>query len=972
MERRIIFNFLFFFVSCWMSIAVATPITAEQARLNALSTISSTNLLKGTEGMNLSLVHVMKNSRIITAQSMPQLYVFNIGDGDGFIIMSGDDAAVPVLGYSEEGSFDPENIPINLQEWLEGYTFEIAMAQLNGYAGVQPVKVSADKHDISAMVKSKWGQRAPFNSQCVFNGELCRSGCVALAMSQILYYWASIGRDGITFRGGCTALPGYTTSSNHYEVDSLPALESFDWDHMTNTKPTTTVAIAAIAQLQRYCGQSVNMDYTPTGSGAHTSAIVFHDCFGYCQGGYKIYESYSSAEVWSNRIYNELDRGNPVMMSGYGTVGHAFVCDGYQKSTGKFHFNWGFVGSCDGWYAMDALTPGNYNFSESKSALIGVQPFGNLAYVLLSDDKKTATFYYDDQYGLRSGSSYILKEYENTTTRPWANTAIERVVFDDSFANAKPTSTANWFYGLSNLTTVENLQNLDLSSVATMQSMFRSCTSLSSINISSLDMTYVSSAYSMFDGCSNLVSITLPPSLKMIDDYMFNNCKALKEITIPKGVTQIVSNAFQHCSSLISVNIPQGVTLIGSNAFYYCTSLASVNIPEGVTTIGQNAFERCNSLVTANLSSTVGSIGTRAFSCSSLVNVIVGFDVPFEISSTSFPYRSQANLYVPKGSKDAFAAATYWKDFKNIIEWEKGSGDVNMDGSVSINDVTALIDYLLGSGDAFNPACADFWCDGTINMKDVTALIDYLLTGERPNREFTVNGVSFKMINVPGGTYTMGGTAEQGTDAETQEFPTHQATVNGFSIGETEVTQELWQAVMGSNPSRFTGDPQRPVERMTWDECLAFIAELNSQTGMTFRLPTEAEWEYAARGGNMSKGYKYAGSNSVDDVAWYDANAYDVGSSSPDYGTHPVKSKAPNELGLYGMSGNVWEICLDWYNKDYYNDSPSVNPAGPETGTQRVIRGGSWYGYASSCRVSRRIGTPPSNKYDYRGLRLAL
>ena len=192
------------------------------------------------------------------------------------------------------------------------------------------------------------------------------------------------------------------------------------------------------------------------------------------------------------------------------------------------------------------------------------------------------------------------------------------------------------------------------------------------------------------------------------------------------------------------------------------------------------------------------------------------------------------------------------------------------------------------------------------------------------------------------------------------------------------MTQELWQAVMGSNPSRFTSangwtdDLSRPVEVVSWNDCQTFITTLNELTGKQFRLPTEAEWEFAARGGNQSQGYKYPGSNTIGDVAWYEVNALDVGSSSPDYGTHSVATKAPNELGLYDMSGNVCEWCQDWFGSSYYSISPTVNPTGPTTGSYRVFRGGSWSLYARHCRVSSRHSYGPSCKYNNIGLRLAL
>ena len=237
---------------------------------------------------------------------------------------------------------------------------------------------------------------------------------------------------------------------------------------------------------------------------------------------------------------------------------------------------------------------------------------------------------------------------------------------------------------------------------------------------------------------------------------------------------------------------------------------------------------------------------------------------------------------------------------------------------------------------------------------------------------FTAHGVAFKMIRVDGGTFKMGATPEQGDDAYDWEKPVHDVTLSSYYIAETQVTQELWQAVMGSDPSCFTGN-QLPVEGVSWHDCQEFIKKLNQLTGKTFRLPTEAEWEYAARGGNKSRGYKYAGSNTLDDVAWYTVNCYDKGEFHPDYGTNPVKQKQANELGLYDMSGNVREWCQDWYNSEYYSSSPQTNPAGPSDGVYRVLRGGSWNGVAGGCRVSYRDGgNPDYYYYADGGLRLVL
>ena len=207
----------------------------------------------------------------------------------------------------------------------------------------------------------------------------------------------------------------------------------------------------------------------------------------------------------------------------------------------------------------------------------------------------------------------------------------------------------------------------------------------------------------------------------------------------------------------------------------------------------------------------------------------------------------------------------------------------------------------------------------------------------------------------------MGATSEQGSDADSDEKPTHSVTLSGYYIGKYEVTQELWKAVMGSNPSYFKGD-NLPVENVSWNDVQEFLRKLNAMTGKSYRLPTEAEWEFAARGGNSSSGYKYSGSNSIGSVAWYWENS---GSR-----THAVGTKSPNELGIYDMSGNVWEWCQDWYGS--YSSSWQRNPQGSNSGSYRVYRGGSWISNARSCRVSFRNRFTPDYRNYYLGFRLAL
>ncbi len=244
-----------------------------------------------------------------------------------------------------------------------------------------------------------------------------------------------------------------------------------------------------------------------------------------------------------------------------------------------------------------------------------------------------------------------------------------------------------------------------------------------------------------------------------------------------------------------------------------------------------------------------------------------------------------------------------------------------------------------------------------------------MLALAKDEETFTVNGVSFTMKLVEGGTFQMGATSEQGNDADSDEKPVHSVTLSNYYMGETEVTQALWKAVMGTEPSYNGGwvnDNGRgndyPAYRVSWNDIQEFVTKLNRFTGKQFRLPTEAEWEYAARGGKRSNGYKYAGSSNIGSVAWYTDNS---GSK-----THPVKGKNPNELGLYDMSGNVWEWCQDWY--DSYSNSTQTNPIGPSNGSFRVLRGGSWGNIARHCRVSIRFSDDPDIRDFSIGFRLVL
>ncbi len=313
---------------------------------------------------------------------------------------------------------------------------------------------------------------------------------------------------------------------------------------------------------------------------------------------------------------------------------------------------------------------------------------------------------------------------------------------------------------------------------------------------------------------------------------------------------------------------------------------------------------------------------------------------------------------------------------------ERQVGDVNGDGEVNIADINAVIDMILSG--RFDPK-GDVNSDGEVNIADVNVLIDIILGNhyEDPEfLEFTIDNVNFKMIYVKGGTFTMGATSEQlyGPYSYSYQYryelPTHEVTLSSYFIGETEVTRELWKAVMADNTmpvEYYDSDYKKPLDKVGYDNAISFCQKLSRKTGYTFRLPTEAEWEYAARGGCKSKGYRYAGSDNPNKVAWYGWGS--GGTADGTYkGPHPVATKDPNELGIYDMSGNVFEWCQGWYYS--YTSEAQVNPTAPEEGYYRIMRGGCWLFHISNdvpyynfIRVSWR---GVETYYKYNGFRVVM
>lgn len=298
------------------------------------------------------------------------LYLFR--QGESGIITTSDSELKPIVGESEDADFTQE-LPPCLEDWLDDYAREVEWWQNVGCTIVEEEQMLAanGRISVSPMIDSKWGQKEPYNDHLIFNGARCMTGCGATAAAQIMRYWAKRG-----YKRGCMPVSGYTTKRNKYVIEPLQNVTVFDYDNMPATKPKTDVQKKAVATLLEYVSKGFCSDYTPGGTGTYASkvAVLLKKLF---RMGSKIRMIYAStgAAAFEETIYNELANGRPLLMAGSGSAGrHVFICDGYDAATDRYHFNWGWDGRYNGYFAMTSLNPWSYTFNSSKTATIGIQP----------------------------------------------------------------------------------------------------------------------------------------------------------------------------------------------------------------------------------------------------------------------------------------------------------------------------------------------------------------------------------------------------------------------------------------------------------------------------------------------------------------------------------------------------------------------------------------------------------------------
>ena len=297
------------------------------------------------------------------------LYVFR--HGKHHYIVPADDRLIPLIADMEQADFTVD-LPPCLNDWLGEYERELAWFDTMGDNIADVAVTDVGRHDVPFMLQTTWAQTSPYNANLTIGGKACKAGCTAVASAQVMFYWWQQ-----RYRRGCTATEAYVTKTNRYKVAGLPPVASFDYANMTLGKPKEQPSKDAVAEIIEYCGKVMEAYYTPNGTGVPpavmTEALKTHLRMG---NGIKMIFASKGALAFEMSVYEELAHGRPVIMSGYHTSGgHAFVCDGYRTSDDKFHFNWGWGGSYNGWYAMSALNPTAANtYNSNKIATIGIKP----------------------------------------------------------------------------------------------------------------------------------------------------------------------------------------------------------------------------------------------------------------------------------------------------------------------------------------------------------------------------------------------------------------------------------------------------------------------------------------------------------------------------------------------------------------------------------------------------------------------
>ena len=589
--------------------ATADSITREQAQQRAESYLSS---LPGRQRAP-RLTPVTDHRRLapqrkrLTLNSPDLYYVFNLGEGEGFIIATADDSTDPVLGYCDEGEFDYATLPENMKWWLGWMTSQLQELADNPVSEAKRAPRRAAAHPaVATLCTSKWNQGDPYNQECpkYSNGERCVTGCVATAMAQILYFHRDRSVDEIQKR-----IPGYTHDG--MTIAEVPAESPIDWDNMIDTYSgsSTGKQKTAVAQLMRYCGVGVEMMYgigANGGSAAYSYKVVdaLKNYFGYGSSVKYVSTDNPGSDSWDATLYKEVAAGRPCYLSGSNSDGgHAFVCDGYDGDQ-CFHINWGWGGASDGYYMLSKLNPGSQGiggssggYSGGPEAVIGIEP----------------------EFFAEKAISFSDATVKKLAVAAWDADGDGKLTFGEA---AQVTELGDIFKG---------------QAIKTCAELYH-FTALKTIGADA------------FAGCTKLTTVKLPKSLTTIGDRAFQGCTALKTFKIPDNVTAIGDEAFAGCSALTGLELPATFAKIGARAFQNCNAIAAFTLPFSLATLGDGAFEGCTKLQTVAVTTpmpdgiTLGS------------GVFTGMDL------------TSATLQVRQGTRAYFAATDQWRDFGKIQE----------------------------------------------------------------------------------------------------------------------------------------------------------------------------------------------------------------------------------------------------------------------------------------------------------------
>lgn len=752
---------LLLFASLTVSfVTAASPITLLQAQQNAMNFLNEHGK---TVTLN-SLRHAPMRTTM-AADSQPY-FVFNIGDNQGYVIASGDNCANAVLGYSDSGNIDVNNIPCNMQWWLDEYERQIDYLQKHNASSYHAPKKTDNRLPVTPMLTTHWSQGYPYNKYCPIDsatGTRCLTGCVATAMAQVMYYHRNRSANQ-TAEG----IPFYTTYTRGINVEAIPAGAFIDWDNMIDYYDYNTPEPQneAVANLMKYCGSALRMDYGPYSSSAYSYDLddAFLLLLNYSSKMKNLERSDYQDEDWENIIYNELKNSRPVLYSGANSYqGHAFVCDGYN-SNGYYHINWGWGYGYDGFYLLsaDGSEGALDGYTSAQDIVINVEPRASLpdsdlgihfdcpfakAKCLLNWDvnddgvlSEEEAFYvssigdkfyksyitsfneFDYFKGVTSIEDYAFYGCTSLTniTIPNSVTSIERFAFFDCNSLERltiPNSVAT--IGENAFRHCDNMTDLTIYGDCVGYMTFYKCIGLKTVTIGD---GVKSIGYYAFNACNNLKTVSIGKDVTSIADFAFLGCDSLTNLTIYGNCMGVLT--FKNCTSLKNLSIKEGVTHIGDLAFYNCIGLTSISFPNSLTSIGQCAFQGCTGLTSLSINS--GDIGNSAFRfCSNLKKVTLGKNVtsarPFSFDGDTIVSLITCLAQTPP---DALAPGFDFDYDNQLYKVETLRVPIEAVDVYKSTYSWSQFPNIVG----LDPSLGDVNLDEEINIADINAIINSILT----------------------------------------------------------------------------------------------------------------------------------------------------------------------------------------------------------------------------------------------------